>query len=213
MAIPGLNIDPVALTNGTTMFITAIVLLMVIAIGGLASYAYMQFRAHNVTVEILVGDGQVGTMRRKFDRGRLFINTDTYQTSFHLFWRRIYVPNVSVKHDIIDGKIELEQIGNLEFVPIRYNFTRGDAGSNREMDLEFTADGVKRNQERKIGKPSLLEKYQGLVMMGITMLASVIIVLIMFRSTGSIAQGLQAAAEMCKSYTVSTPPAQGGALS
>ena len=67
MAIPGLNIDPVALTNGTTMFITAIVLLMVIAIGGLASYAYMQFRAHNVTVEILVGDGQVGTMRRDVD--------------------------------------------------------------------------------------------------------------------------------------------------
>lgn len=134
------------------------------AVVGYFTYLYIQKKQHNIEVEIFTGDQ--GTIKIFYDRGRLFGKTETYQTSFHLFKKKIYVPNIDLKKHVVDGHLKLIQTGNLRFLPVEINFKTGEMTTFLEEDFEFYADGIRRSLERKQGKLSAWEKYSGIILVG-----------------------------------------------
>lgn len=211
MAIFGLVPDN-ALDSTLGLLVFVVVVIVLIAFLGFAAWVFINYKKHNIKVSIWRYGGEKGTWRKMVDRGRLFMNPETLQSSFHLFNRKVYVPNVVANAHIYDGEIELREIGNGQYVPMSRDFSTGNIKPINEVDLEFYADGIRRSLERKAGKPGFWDKY-GLPIMGAGFLLIITFCLLfLFYQLRDVASGLMSAAESCRVFKPVEIPAQAGEL-
>lgn len=194
------------LSSGIGVFFVVCAFIMVVIIAGVILWTWMQYRAHNIIVEVWRGDLVQGTLKRAYDRGRVYENKDTYQTSFHLWNKRIFIPNIRYRDHIIDGKLMLLQIGNMEFRPMNFNLKNVEVSVTRELDLEFYTEGIRRSVERKAGAPSWWAQYGTAAMTIVFLLIIAVVLSILFYNLKDVGAALREAAEACRTQPAAAPP-------
>lgn len=190
----------------TTIGIGLLILFVILTI---AFISWRNYKKHNISVNIYSGSS-LSTLRRYKDKGRLYIRTDTYQSSFHLWKRRIFIPNIETKTHILDSELNIMEVGNNQYVPMAIDFATGHLNPHLEVDLEFYADGIRRSLERKQGKFGFWDKHMGAVLLGGSMVVILFIFGFLFWNLKDVASALLAVADQCriiKENTIITPHA------
>ena len=156
------------------------------------------YRAHKYIVNI--ASKETGDLEK--DRGRLFVNPNTFQTSFHLWNKNVFVPNIDIKKNSKGGEIYLEQIGNLQYIPMLWDLDTAKISPHLEVDIEFYTDGIRRSLERKQGEKGFMEKYGGFIVIVFLCFTVIIIFAMLFQSMDKVVNAWLGAADKCTAFAI-----------